>query len=52
MNTLPENFNWKNYLILNSDLKCTTKEECKLHYLNHGKNENRQFCYNIPDDFD
>jgi hypothetical protein len=51
MNNLPADFNWKNYLILNVDLKFTTEEECKKHYVNHGVVENRVYIFNIPEDF-
>jgi hypothetical protein len=51
MNNLPYNFDWKNYLFLNSDLTFTTEEECKTHYLGHGINENRIYLLNLPEDF-
>ena len=52
MNNLPDNFDWKNYLILNTDLNFTTEEETKMHYLTHGINENRKYILDfLPEDF-
>ena len=51
MDKLPQDFNWKNYLVLNVDLKFTTEEECIKHFLHHGIFENRKYLLNIPEDF-
>lgn len=41
-------FNWKEYLVLNSDLKkvFTTQESCVEHFIIHGFKENRKFSIN------
>ena len=52
MNKLPDNFDWNNYLLLNTDLTFTTEEQCNNHYLHYGINENRIYILDIPDDFD
>lgn len=52
MNKLPDNFNWNNYLLLNTDLTFTTEEQCNNHYLRYGINEDRIYILDIPDDFD
>jgi len=41
-NYIPDDFNWKNYLKINIDLPREFNENnCKIHYLIHGKNEGR-----------
>ena len=49
---LPKDFDWNNYLLLNTDLTFTKEEDCKNHYFNHGINEDRKYILDIPDDFD
>jgi hypothetical protein len=50
MSTIPDNFNWKMYLFLNSDLNQNcNEEEANNHYINYGIMEQRK--YKI-DDFD
>ena len=49
---LPEDFNPKDYVELNEDLKHMTEIKTKIHYENNGYKENRKYKYeNIPDDF-
>ena len=45
MNKLPDNFDWNNYLLLNTDLKFTTEEQSNSHYLGYGINENRIYKF-------
>jgi len=53
MYQIPNDFDWKIYLALNSDLnKNCNEEEVKLHYLNHGIFENRKYKNELPNDFD
>ena len=40
-NILPSDFAYKSYQLLNDDLKNMNEYELKLHYINHGINENR-----------
>ena len=50
MSIIPNDFNWKMYLLLNKDLNPTcSQQETINHYVNHGKYENRH--YKLPDDF-
>ena len=50
--TRPNDFNPKEYIELNEDLKDMTEIEAKIHYENEGYKENRIYKYeNIPDDF-
>jgi hypothetical protein len=50
-NLLPTNFNWKEYIILNEDLRYIDDEnEAIKHYLNYGIKENRVYSI-IPNDF-
>jgi len=47
---LPENFDWKTYLLLNEDLnQNATFEEVAQHYLNYGFYENRKYLINKKD---
>ena len=49
---LPYDFNWKDYIQINSDLAHLSEIEAKNHYKNYGYKENRKYKYeNIPDDF-
>jgi hypothetical protein len=49
---IPNDFNWKTYLLLNPDLnQDSNEEELKNHYLNHGINENRKYKIKIPNHF-
>jgi hypothetical protein len=55
-NYIPDDFNWKIYLKINTDLPRTYNEnECIRHYLIHGKNEKRLYkknlTYYLPEDF-
>jgi hypothetical protein len=53
MYQIPNDFDWKIYLALNSDLnKNCNEEEVKWHYLNHGIFENRKYKNELPNDFD
>ena len=53
MYQIPNDFDWKIYLALNSDLnKNCNEEEVKLHYLNHGIFENRKYKNELPNNFD
>jgi hypothetical protein len=50
---IPNDFIWKDYLLLNSDLdKNCNEEEAKMHYLNYGIFENRKYKNELPHDFD
>lgn len=50
---LPENFNWRQYVTINRDLKLLKQEDAIHHYLNHGIKEGRIYnLNNIPEDFD
>jgi hypothetical protein len=51
--TLPDDFNWIQYLKFNPDLDQTSNEEvAKNHYINYGSYENRKYkIKEIPDDF-
>ena len=43
-NYIPNDFNWKTYLKLNMDLpRHYNENDCKIHYLNHGKKESRVY---------
>jgi len=43
-------FNWKKYIELNNDLShVISEEEAWQHWINHGKNEGRQYCKNNND---
>lgn len=58
-NSLPYNFDWRQYIILNKDLhNIKSKKEAIEHYLKHGKKEKRQYVINrfnyktvLPEDF-
>jgi hypothetical protein len=45
------NFNWNNYLLLNTDLHFKNEQDAKKHYLKYGINEKRQFIIKLPSDF-
>ena len=52
-NTVPPDFIWRNYLELNSDLpREFNEDDCKQHFINHGRSENRNYKIKLPDDFD
>jgi hypothetical protein len=40
---LPEDFNWKSYILINSDIRNYNEKEAINHYLKHGINENREY---------
>lgn len=49
---IPNDFNYKEYIYLNKDLRyITSEDEAKQHYLLYGKNENRIYKDILPDDF-
>jgi len=49
---IPNDFFWKNYIKLNSDLsEHSNKEDAIKHYMNHGIFENRKYKIDIPNDF-
>jgi hypothetical protein len=53
---IPDDFNWKTYLKLNTDLpKHYNENDCKTHYLIHGKQESRVYTkglqHYLPSDF-
>lgn len=49
---LPEKFNWRTYIKLNSDLKQNlTKQEAINHFIYHGKKEQRKYSIDFPKDF-
>jgi hypothetical protein len=49
---IPKGFNWKLYIKLNNDLiDFNNKKAAVKHYIEFGKNENRQFKIDIPNDF-
>jgi hypothetical protein len=49
---VPDDFNSKEYIDLNEDLKGFTELHAKNHYENEGYKENRKYKYdNLPDDF-
>jgi hypothetical protein len=53
-NNIPEDFNTKEYIELNEDLKDMTEITAMIHYEHYGYKENRKYNYkyhNIPDDF-
>ena len=50
MNELPKRFNYKNYILLNTDLQDFNEENAISHYKNYGCYENRKYSL-IPDDF-
>jgi hypothetical protein len=41
--TLPNDFDWKTYLLLNPDITIQTQEFAKYHYLEHGVREKRYY---------
>jgi sulfatase modifying factor 1 len=45
--SIPNGFDWKMYICLNDDLKCTDEEGAISHYIKYGMNENRKY----KDDF-
>ena len=47
---LPKDFDWNNYLLLNTDLTFTKEEDCKNHYFNHGINEDRIYILGKAED--
>ena len=51
--SLPEDFDWEAYIYLYDDLNgiIFTYEEAYYHYLGFGKEENRIYKYNIPNNF-
>ena len=50
--TIPADFIWRNYLELNIDLpRGFNEEDCKNHFLNLGRYENRNYRIQIPTDF-
>jgi hypothetical protein len=52
MSIIPNDFNWNEYLRINSDVnQNSSKEETIYHYINHGSKENRQYKITIPNDF-
>jgi len=52
MTNIPNDFNWKEYISLNSDLNhIKDKKTAKNHYLSYGINENRPYKYKLPSDF-
>ena len=51
MNTLPRDFNYLTYIKINKDLEGYSKKDAKLHYLNHGLSEKRNYKTILPSDF-
>jgi hypothetical protein len=52
---IPFDFNYYTYLLLNKDLKpsdYTEPTDLFIHYIKHGKQENRIYCFDLPLDFD
>jgi hypothetical protein len=49
--SLPEDFDPQTYLSLNPDLK-KSENEAAIHYLRHGRTENRIYKLELPEDFD
>ena len=49
---LPNNFNWKDYKKLNSDIKLDTEIEYVRHYIDYGKKENRKYYIQPENDID
>lgn len=52
--SLPNDFNWKIYVMLNNDLKHMNKKDAELHYIKFGIMENRQYKIrkkSLPNDF-
>ena len=49
---IPSDFNVREYIELNEDLKDLSEFQAKIHYENYGYKENRKYKYeNIPEDF-
>jgi hypothetical protein len=49
--SLPDEFDYPTYLLLNPDLKQSCSyEEAVHHYINHGRNENRKYCEELNND--
>ena len=45
MYKLPDNFNWKNYLKLNPDLKIDNETRAQFHFMRHGLKEKRKYLF-------
>jgi len=52
MNNLPNDFNANIYIAINDDLHNLSVEQAKIHYLNYGIYENRNYKIVLPHDFD
>jgi hypothetical protein len=53
---IPENFNYRDYILINNDLNITDELQAKKHYLKYGKNEKRFISLSeinklVPKDF-
>lgn len=58
MNKIPDDFKWKEYVLLNPDLaesNMDTEHQAMFHYINYGVNENRKYKFDsnniLPEDF-
>ena len=49
---IPNNFYWKTYVKLNTDLdKNMSKKDAITHFIQYGMQENRKYCIDIPTNF-
>ena len=52
MNSLPNDYNWQEYVYLNPDLTGMTELDAYYHYTGYGKFENRKYKFDLPILFD
>ena len=48
MNSLPSDYNWQEYIYLNSDLTGMTEIDAYYHYTGYGRFENRKYKFDLP----
>ena len=51
MNSLPNDYNWQEYIYLNPDLQGMNENDAYYHYIAYGINEKRKYKFDIPSNF-
>ena len=51
MNSLPNDYNWQEYIYLNPDLTGMTENDAYYHYTGFGSHEKRKYKFDIPSNF-
>ena len=51
MNSLPNDYNWEEYIYLNPDLQGMNENDAYYHYTGYGAHEKRKYKFDVPSNF-